>query len=123
MRRLVLFPVAAVGLAIAAPACGADSGAGAGTLPPIRTTTTTSTTTTTPDSRRIFYEVKSGDNLSDIARSYQVPPQQIVVLNGLTDGGQTLQVGQVLEIPNDVRLDLTLPPDPNASSSTSEPEE
>lgn len=123
MRRLVLIPAAAVALAVAAPACGAGSDDAAGTLPPIRTTTTTSTTTTTPDSRRIFYEVQAGDNLSDIARRYQVPRAEIVTLNGLENNGEVIQVGQTLEIPNDMRLDMTLPPDPEATTSSSNPED
>ena len=91
-------------------ACGGGGEGAIDTLPPIRTTTTSSTTTTTPDSRRHFYEVKPGDNLSEIARSYQVPRSEIVKLNGLSNNGELLQVGQIIEIPTDVVLDDTLPP-------------
>jgi LysM repeat protein len=119
MRRLIVLPVAAAVLVVLAPGCGSEPTGAADTLPPIKTTTTTSTTTTTPDSRRVFYEVKAGDNLNDIARRWQVPAQAIVELNNLSDGGETLQIGQILEKPLDVLMQDTLPPVP--SSSTSEP--
>jgi LysM repeat protein len=69
--------------------------------------------------RRIFYEVKSGDNLSDIARAYGVPREQIVQLNNLPNGGQTIQIGQIIEIPNDMRLDDSLPPIAESTTSLS----
>ena len=75
--------------------------------------------TTTPDSRRRFYEVKPGDNLAVIARSFDVPASEIVRINQLVDGGETLQIGQILEIPTDVVMVESLPTDP--PSSTSEP--
>ncbi len=111
-RELVLTLIASGGLVAA---CGGASGDALATLPPIKTTTTTTTTTTTPDMRRIFYIVQSGDFLSDIALRYQVTVSSIMELNGLTT--DVLQVGQELEIPNDERLDLTLPPLPSSSSS------
>jgi LysM repeat protein len=103
---------------LATTSCGAEPSGAAETLPPILTTTSTTTTTTTPDGRRRFYEVKAGDNIAEIARSFDVPPSEIARLNRLTDGGQTIQIGQVLEIP-DVVLIESLPTEP--SSSTSEP--
>lgn len=114
MRRLILMPVLA-GTLLAAAACGGDDDAALDTLPPIRTTTTLSTTTTTVDTRRIYYEVKPGDYLSDIARRYQVTVQSIVELNDLTT--DVLQVEQVLEIPNDFRVDATLPPLPSSTDA------
>lgn len=116
MRRLIVFPLLAAAVAATVVACGSDGDSAFETLPTIRTTTSTTTTTTTPDMRRIFYEVKPGDNLSEIARAYQVPRQAIVDLNGLENGGETIQVGQILEIPNDVRLDATLPSLPDETS-------
>ncbi len=116
MHRSLFRVLLAAGSSGAFAACGAGGGDALDTLPPMKTTSTTSTTTTTVDSRRIFYEVQSGDNLSDIASSYGVPVQSIRELNALTT--DTLQVGQVLEIPNDVRLDTELPTTSSASSST-----
>lgn len=117
--RRVLAATGAMAVAgIALVACGSDAGDALDTLPPIRTTTTIATTTTTPYSGRIFYVVKRGDNLSDIARAYKVTSQSIIDLNSLTS--TVLQIGQELEIPNDVRLDDTLPPN-ESSSTTSEP--
>jgi LysM repeat protein len=104
-------------LTLGAPGCGSEPSGSAATLPPIKTTTSTTTTTTTPDSRRRFYEVKPGDNLAVIARAFEVPAQEIVKLNNLTDGGQTLQIGQILEIPTDVRLVESLPTAPPSSST------
>ena len=66
-----------------------------------------------------FYEVKPGDNLAVIARSFDVSRPQIAELNNLADGGETLQIGQILEIPTDVVLIESLPTEP--PSSTSEP--
>ncbi|HZB40784.1 MAG TPA: LysM peptidoglycan-binding domain-containing protein [Ilumatobacter sp.] len=120
MHRAVLLPSVVVTLVmLVASACGPSPSGAAETLPPIRTTTSTTTTTTTPDSRRRFYEVKPGDNLAVIARSFDVPPSEIVRINGLADGGETLQIGQVLEIPTDVVMVESLPTEP--PSSTSEP--
>src|SRR5262245_50948848 len=120
MRRAVLLPSVVVAiLMLVAPACGPTASGAAETLPPIRTTTSTTTSTTTPDSRRRFYEVKPGDNLAVIARSFDVPAQEIVRLNHLLDGGETLQIGQILEIPMDVVMVENLPTEP--PTSTSEP--
>jgi LysM repeat protein len=114
MRRELFFVV--VGLGGLSIGCGDAAEDALATLPPIKTTTTTTTTTTTPDSRRIFYEVKSGDFLSDIARRYEVTVDSIMELNGLTS--DVLQVGQMLEIPNDIRVDATLPPLPSSTDAT-----
>jgi LysM repeat protein len=104
-------------LTFVSTACGSEPSGAAETLPPIRTTTSTTTTTTTPDSRRRFYEVKPGDNLAVIARAFDVPASEIVKLNNLSDGGQTLQIGQILEIPPDVVMIESLPTTPSSSST------
>lgn len=117
MHRAVIIPAGAVALVVSlVAACGPTANGAAETLPPIRTTTSTSTTTTTPDSRRRFYEVKPGDNLAVIARSFDVPASEIVSLNNLQDGGETLQIGQILEIPADVVMVYDLPTTPTSSS-------
>ena len=118
MHRAVIIPTGIVAVVVSlASACGPAATGAAETLPPIRTTTSTSTTTTTPDSRRRFYEVKPGDNLAVIARSFDVPATEIVRINNLVDGGETLQIGQVLEIPADVVMVEELPTEPPTSSS------
>ena len=117
MRRTLILIIALFGLSAGVSACGGGGGDVLDTLPPISTTSTTTTTTTTPDSRRRFYEVKAGDNIADIARSFDVPASEIVKLNSLPDNGQIIQVGQMLEIPTDVVLITELPTIP-ASSST-----
>jgi LysM repeat protein len=114
MRRIWIL-VGSVTVMGAVASCAGPSGDALDTLPPILTTSTTTTTTTTLDMRRIFYVVKSGDFLSDIASRYQVTVASIIELNGLTS--DVLQVGQELEIPNDLRLDDTLPPLPSSSST------
>ena len=117
MSRLALLLPACGLLAVVATGCGPSEGDAFDTLPVIRTTTSTTTTTVPVDSRRIFYVVKAGDNLSDIAKRYQVTRQSIVDLNRLPDNGEVIQIGQELEIPNDVRLDDTLPPLPESTEA------
>jgi LysM repeat protein len=119
MRRIWVLTVVsliAAGSANVFAGCGSASGSALDTLPPIRTTTSTTTTTTTPYTGRIFYLVKRGDNLSEIAKAYKVTSSSIMELNGLTT--DVLQVGQELEIPNNVRVDADLPSVSTAPSST-----
>jgi LysM repeat protein len=117
VRRLLLPTIVAACLAVVA-ACGSEAASGVETLPPIRTTTSTSTTTTTTDPRGVIYIVQPGDNVSDIARDYQVTAQMIITLNGLPADGE-IQPGQELQIPN-IRVDTTRPTVAE-SSSTSAP--
>ncbi len=120
MRRLLPFSLPILLLATGIAACGSDEGGALDTLPVIRTTTSTTTTSTVPDARRKFYEVKAGDNIADIARSFQVPRSEIVRINNLADDGAIIQIGQILEIPTDVVLVDTLP-EIGATSSTELP--
>ena len=115
MRRLILLPALAGMLVVSTVACGGEEGDALDTLPPIRTTTTIEATTTTIDDRRKFYEVKPGDHLAKIASSFDVPASEIVRINNLPDGGQVLQIGQLLEIPTDIVLVEELP-DPSETT-------
>lgn len=117
MNRFLLLPAAACWLTVAVAGCGSSGENSLETLPPIRTTTSTSTTTTTPDSRRKFYEVKSGDTVGDIAKSFEVPVSEIVKLNNLTDGGSDIDVGQIIEIPTGIVLIDELPTTTETSTS------
>ncbi len=116
MHRLLIIPVVALAFVAVVAGCGSPDGSAIETLPPIKTTTSTTTTTTTPDSRRKFYEVKSGDTVGDIASSFEVPTAEIVKLNNLTNGGSDIDVGQILEIPTGIILIDELP---TTSTSTS----
>ncbi len=117
MLRLLLIPAAALALVVGVAGCGSPDGGAIETLPPIKTTTSTTTTTTTPDSRRKFYEVKSGDTVGDIASSFEVPTAEIVKLNNLTNGGSDIDVGQILEIPTGIVLIDELPTTTSTSTS------
>ncbi len=116
MHRLLIIPAVALAFVAVVAGCGSPDGSAIETLPPIKTTTSTTTTTTTPDSRRKFYEVKSGDTVGDIASSFEVPTAEIVKLNNLTNGGSDIDVGQILEIPTGIILIDELP---TTSTSTS----
>ncbi len=116
MHRTLIIPAVALAFVAVVAGCGSPDGSAIETLPPIKTTTSTTTTTTTPDSRRKFYEVKSGDTVGDIASSFEVPTAEIVKLNNLTNGGSDIDVGQILEIPTGIILIDELP---TTSTSTS----
>ena len=116
-HRIALIPIAVGLLAVLAVSCGTSDSDAFDQLPPIRTTTSSSTTSTLVDSRRKFYEVQEGDNLAEIAKSFQVPKSEIVRINRLPDNGAIIQIGQILEIPTDVVLINTLPTiDPTATT-------
>lgn len=89
----------AVGL-IGLGACGAGQSASMGSLPPIRTTTTSSTTTTLFDETIQLYTVKPGDNLSLIAKSFQVPLSFLIEANeDQIDDPNNVPPGVTLKIP------------------------
>ncbi len=99
LDRLTLFPALAVVL-IAVVACGGESTEGIGTLPPIRTTTTSSTTTTIFDETIQLYTVKRGENLSLIARSFEVPLEFLIEANDdVIDDPNNVPPGVTLKIP------------------------
>ena len=104
---------------IVVAACGEDDGAAADeVLPPIRTTTTTTTTSTTISTRTgSSTRSSSGDFLSHIAESFDVPVQAIVELNGLTDAND-IQAGQTIEIPTGVVLVADLPTTTTPTATT-----
>lgn len=81
-------------------ACGSDEPDAFGTLPPIRTTTTSTTTTTLFDETIQLYTVKRGENLSLIARSFEVPLQFLIDANAdQIDDPNNVPPGVTLKIP------------------------
>ncbi len=103
LSAVVLPPLLAVSLL----ACGSTGGGSAlDTLPPIRTTTSTTTTTVARDERTRIYTVKEGENLSMIARSFEVPLQTLIAANAdRIDDPNNVQPGVTLEIPAVVVVD------------------
>jgi LysM repeat protein len=95
---LAVFSLVAAGAVVS---CGTTDEASRQTLPPLETTTTTTTTTTTIPVER-FYTVQRGDILAVIAAERGVTVEAIVELNGL-ESPDSIQAGQVLEIPPNVR--------------------
>ena len=69
------------------------------------------------NTNRIFYTVKQGDFLSNIAESFDVPVQAIVELNGLADPND-IQAGQTIEIPTGVVLVSDLPTTTTPTATT-----
>ena len=105
--------------ALAIGGCGGDEGSALDTLPPIRTTTSTTSTTVAVDERIRLYVVKEGENLSMIARAFEVPLDTLIDYNADEIGDpNTVQPGTTLEIPPVILFDEL----PTPSSSTSEPE-
>ncbi|MGI9644996.1 MAG: LysM peptidoglycan-binding domain-containing protein, partial [Ilumatobacteraceae bacterium] len=103
--RAVLLPAVA-GALVALAACGADEPQAFETLPPIRTTTSTSTTTSIVDERIRLYTVKRGENLSLIARSFDVPLQFLIDANeDQIDDPNNVPPGVTLKIPPYVIVD------------------
>lgn len=100
-RVFVLIAVVGAG-SVGAAACGTTDSASREPLPPLRTTTSSTTipATTLPPGVRIIYTVKPGDTLGIIAASFQVTVASIVDLNQLPNGGNNIQAGQKIEIPN-----------------------
>lgn len=60
----------------------------------------TATSTTVAGAPAVWtYKVKAGDNLSDIAKRFEVSVASIVAASGLKDDKVRLQIGQTLKIP------------------------
>ena len=99
LDRLILIPAVTVVL-VAVVACGGESSAELGTLPPIRTTTTSSTTTTLFDPTIVLNTVKRGENLTLIANSFEVPLEFLIEANEdvITDPNN-VPPGVTLKIP------------------------
>jgi LysM repeat protein len=104
--------VALAFLGVGVMACGDDDAQGLDTLPPIRTTTTSSTTTTLVDDRVRLYTVKKGENLSLIARSFDVPLEFLIEANrDQISDPNNVPPGVTLKIPPFVIFDeLPTPP-------------
>lgn len=102
----------ALGVAVltGAVACGTTDEASRETLPPLVTTTsTTNVTTTNPDEGKTrFYEIKSGDSIAEIALAFGVPASEIIRINNI-ENPDTIQVGQIIQIPTDIVLVEELP--------------
>ena len=96
--------------------CSGDDEGAAGTLPPIQTTTTTTTTLAPSTTQARFYEVQSGDTLTKIAVAFGLPIQAIMQANGIVDPN-SIQVGQILELPDAAAIVATSLPAPPPSSA------
>ena len=117
MNRPILLSATALTFLIVTVACGEEGGSADEILPPIRTTTTTTSTSTTVNTNRIFYTIKEGEFLSNIAEGFDVPVQAIVELNGLADPND-IQAGQTIEIPTGVVLVADLPTTTTPTATT-----
>ena len=62
------------------------------------TTTTTTTTTTTVYQAPTFYVIQRGDNLFQIARTFNVDMSALMRLNGISNPDR-IEAGQILEMP------------------------
>ncbi len=91
---------------IGVASCGEDGKSDA-PLPPMMTTTSTTISLVTTTIVRQYYEVKSGDNLGNIARLLGVDINELMVMNGITNPNK-IEVGQALLIPPPTILIETL---------------
>jgi LysM repeat protein len=97
--RLLGVVVATASAVLAVAACSDDDDTGAGaTLPEMATTTSTTSTVAPTTTQPRFYEVQSGDTLTEIAAAYGLPIQAIMEANGIVDPNM-IQAGQILELP------------------------
>jgi LysM repeat protein len=85
-------------LAFSAACSDDDDAAGSATLPAIQTTSTIATTVPPTTTQPRFYEVQSGDTLTEIAAAYGLPIPAIMEINGITNPDAIFE-GQILELP------------------------
>ena len=69
------------------------------TLPSIATTTPVTTAVVVATTLPEYYEVQSGDTLTEIAVAYEIPVQALLDANPELDSPDDIQAGQFLVIP------------------------
>jgi LysM repeat protein len=80
--------------------CSKDDNPGsAPTLPSIATTTPVTTAVVVATTLPKYYEVQSGDTLTEIAVAYAIPVQALLAANPELDSPDDIQAGQFLVIP------------------------
>ncbi|MEO6122761.1 MAG: LysM peptidoglycan-binding domain-containing protein [Ilumatobacteraceae bacterium] len=116
-RMSMLLAAAAASVMVA---CGSDGDAARDTLPAIVTTTTTTTMAPTTTTIPSEYEIKAGDSLSQIAKSFNLSTAALAAFNGITDY-EHIEIGQVLKIPQpgDIITTTTVGPDAASTSEVS----
>lgn len=81
-------------------ACSKDDNPGsAPTLPSIATTTPPTTFPLVATTLPKFYEVQSGDTLTEIAAAYSIPVQALLMANPEVSSPDDIRAGQFLVIP------------------------
>ncbi len=116
-HRTTVIATGVVVAGLVAVACGTTDSASRETLPPIVTTTSSTLPPTTPPelAERIFYTIKRGDTLQQIANSFSVTVQSIIELNGITNP-DSIAAGQTVEIPTGLLVISELP-EPQATTT------
>lgn len=80
------------------------------------TTTTTTTLPATTTTRVTYYVVQSGDTLNKIAESFNVDPNELMAVNGITNPDH-IERGAELKIPPPKQVTETLPSVATTSST------
>jgi len=110
------FPVASAPEGSPAPASALSSAPQAASPPATATPTPAPSPSPTPAPSVTVYVVQPGDWLYDIARRFNMDPNRLAQLNGITDT-DNLEVGQVLYIPFTPTPPPQAAPEPTASPS------